>query len=213
MSSSKLPVSLQSYAFRLRKTLLNGVSLQNILDYHNHHQEVLGAMAPVIDVARLSLADRFAWKFIKEINILSLNFSKRGNTDLQESLAEPRTGKAVGVYQNLMDVIRNVQSIWFPEMDDFPNICWLKQYTTRKLAHYSFKNDEIAFSLIFDFLEVPAEILSYLAYHELLHRQLGTRQVNGRRYAHTREFKHQEQLFPNWREIEKKINDYILHTQ
>jgi predicted metal-dependent hydrolase len=88
-------------------------------------------------------------------------------------------------------------------------VTWLKHYSVRKLAHYAFRDDEIAFSLIFDFPDTPAEILSYLAYHELLHRQLGAQRINGRRYAHTRDFKTRESLFPNWRRMDETIALYI----
>ncbi len=119
---------------------------------------------------------------------------------------------AQGIYLNLEDVVMNVQKIWFSDMKKLPSIVWLKRFSTRKLAHYSFKADEIAFSLIFDSMDAPAEIISYLAYHELLHRKIGAKRLNGRQYAHTNEFKAQEHLFPNWRSIDQQINEFILNT-
>jgi len=205
MSSLHQQISLQSYAYQLRKRLLVGVPLNKLLDTHRQHQQFLEKTSPEIDVSRLSLSERFAWKFIREINILNLDYSKS-----TQGITDKQTAAAKGVHQDLLPVIQSVRKIWFPEMIDLPNISWLKQFSTRKLAHYAQNNDEIAISLIFDFLDVPAEILSYLAYHELLHRQLGTRRVNGRRYAHTSDFKSQEHLFPNWREIDALIERYIL---
>ena len=205
MSSLPQQISLQSYAYQLRKRLLVGAPLSKLLDTHRQHQRYLEKTSPLIDVSQLSLSERFAWKFIREINILNLDYSKS-----IEVLTDKQTVAARGVHQDLLPIVQSVQQIWFPEMTDLPDIGWLKQFSTRKLAHYAQKTDEIAISLIFDFLDVPAEILSYLAYHELLHRQLGTRRVNGRRYAHTSDFKSQEHLFPNWREIDALIERYIL---
>jgi hypothetical protein len=197
--------SLQSYAYQLRKKLLVGAPLNQLLDTHRQHQRFLEKISPELDFPQLTLSERFAWKFLREINILNLQFSKpnQGKTD-------KLTVGARGVHQDLLPVVQSVQEIWFPEMTDLPNVGWLKKFSTRKLAHYAQNNDEIAISLIFDFLDVPAEILSYLAYHELLHRQLGTRRVNGRRYAHTSDFKNQEHLFPNWRDIDALLERYIL---
>ncbi len=219
MSKLKKQISLQSYAFQLRKKLLNGNSLENLLDSHNKHQEMLGRLFPIINPNQLKLADRFAWKFIREINILNQRFSRANSADISVKAfpdSQEQTANKIislGVYQNLEEIVRQVQSIWFSEMKGPPKVIWLKHFSTRKLAHYSFSNDEIAFSLIFDSPDAPPEILSYLAYHELLHRQVGSHEVNGRRYAHTPEFKNHEQLFPNWQQMDKQIADYILNTQ
>lgn len=210
MPHRKLPVSLHSCAFQLRKKLLKRASLHDLLDYHKDHQEFLARLTPLIDVFRLSFSDRFAWKFLREINILSLDFSKNERDRESEQSATSIGGQ--GIYINLDEVVCNVQQIWFPEMKEPPTVVWLKRFSTRKLAHYSYKLDEIAFSLIFDSMDAPSEIVSYLAYHELLHRQLGAATVNGRRYAHTGEFKNHEHLFPNWRRIDEEINQYILNT-
>jgi len=208
MQQETFPVSLHSYAFQLRKKLLKRASLQELLDCHARHQEFLGRVSPLIGARHLSLSDRFAWKLLREINILSLDFSN----EKKSANPENATQDAQGIYLNLEDVVKNVQKIWFPEMNSSPKIVWLKRFSTRKLAHYSYQADEIAFSLIFDSMDAPAEILSYLAYHELLHRQLGAKRKNGRQYAHTSEFKSHEHLFPNWRSIDKQINRYIYDT-
>ncbi len=225
MPKTKLPISLQSYAFQLRKKVLNGSSLDDLLDHHTKHHELLEKVSPMITLSSLTHADRFAWKFIREINFLSLDFSRSKNPGVKAfgSREDPASqnqdrptikqdNRGIGVYKNLNDIIDNVQLIWFPEMENPPKVSWFKQYSTRKLAHYVFQKDEIAFSLIFDLMEAPAEILSYLAYHELLHRQVGTRKINGRRFVHTTEFKNQEHLFPNWQTIDKQIAHYVMNT-
>jgi predicted metal-dependent hydrolase len=201
--------SLQSYAFQLRKLLVGGCSLDQLLSQHKQHQQFLATFAPQIDPVKLPLADRFAWKFLREINILNLRFLDQDN---QQTDLVPKNKTDPGVYQNLTEIIGKVQAIWFPQMADLPNLAWLKHFSTRKLAHYAKTRDEIAFSLVFDSADAPPEILNYLAYHELLHRQVGSRLVNGRRYHHTGEFRNQEQLFPNWRDIESGISYYLAHT-
>ncbi len=206
MKTATKSLSLQSYAFRLRKLLVGKCDVDELLTQHNYHQQFLAKFSTRIDPAGLSFADRFAWKFLREINILNTKFMEGKETDKSP-------GKnSMGVYQDLTKIVQQVQSIWFSEMNGLPNIVWLKHFSTRKLAHYAKNRDEIAFSLIFDSADAPPEILNYLAYHELLHRQVGSKVVNGRRYHHTGEFKTKEQLFPNWREIEERIGKYISTT-
>lgn len=203
--------SLQSYAFQLRKKLLTGGPVDILLDYHSSHQRFLERVSPTINGMKLSVADKFAWKFAREINILDQRRLAPADNPTNLNDKKDKSGVASrGVYQDLREIVGRVKDIWFPEMEDMPNVCWLKQFTTRKLAHYHFTRDEIAFSLIFDFPDTPAEILSYLAYHELLHRQLGAKRVNGRRYSHTSEFKDHEHLFPNWRDMDKQIARYMM---
>lgn len=199
-------LSIQSYAFQLRKLLLSNCKLDQLLEHHQQHQELLATYTPLIQPYRLSFSDRFAWKFIREINILSPDYLKK------DANSHGMNHRSLGVYQNLDDIVKKVQTIWFGEMEGPPNTVWLKHFSTRKLAHYAKDRDEIAFSLIFDSPDAPPEILSYLAYHELLHRQVGAKVINGRRYHHTGEFKNQEQLFPNWRDIEDQIRNYVSST-
>ncbi len=206
MKSSDKSFSLQSYAFQLRKLLVGKCTIDQLLTQHKNHQQFLVTYACRIDPVRLSFADRFAWKFLREVNILNLNFM-----DKKEG-SKPKNKPTAGVYQDLIKTVQQVQSIWFPQMEDLPSVVWLKHFSTRKLAHYAKNRDEIAFSLIFDSPDAPPDIMNYLAYHELLHRQVGSKVVNGRRYHHTGEFKNQEQLFPNWRDIEDRIGKYISTT-
>jgi len=210
MQQRKIPVSLHSCAFQLRKKLLKRAPLEVLLNFHKEHQDFLSRISPLVDPIHLSYSDRFAWKFLREVNILNLDYSNGTNQRRVDRLDKPQAGR--GIYQDLDDVVVKVQKIWFPEMDSLPGVVWLKRFSTRKLAHYSYKMDEIAFSLIFDSMDAPAEIISYLAYHELLHRQLGSKTVNGRRYSHTGHFKDQEHLFPNWRAVDEQISQFIINT-
>lgn len=218
MPKSKVPISLQSYAFQLRKQLLIGAPIQTLLEYHRNHQQILGNLKASIGKKQLPYSDRFAWKFIQKVNILSPKFTlKEDFSHFEPEMSTKRAPKgkpikdeAMGAHQNLRFYVENVQAIWFPHMKTAPKICWLKRFTTRKLAHYAFGRDEIAFSLIFDLPDTPPELLNYLAYHELLHRELGVRTQNGRRYAHTPEFKQREDRFPDSSKMDQKITDYIL---
>jgi len=193
----KKTFSLPSKAFQLRKKLLSGLPLQKLLVMDEEHRKFLVQQGKNIRRRRLTQGEKFAWQFLEDLDILK--------TGLRCKEFIP----AKGVSHDLQHVIDQVQKIWFQDMETPVNVCWLNRYSTRKLAHYSPTKDEIAFSLIFDLNEAPPDILNYLAYHELLHRKIGINKIGDRRYAHTPEFKAREKWFPNWMEMDQRINQYI----
>ncbi len=50
---------------------------------------------------------------------------------------------------------------------------------------------------------VPAYAVDFVMYHELLHKQLGVKVVNGRRYAHTPAFREAELAFKRYDDARK----------
>jgi len=194
----KIEFSLPAYATGLRRKLLKGNSLERLLDLHQDHQEMVGQLTKRLKPKKMTLQEKFAWRFMTEVNILRPDFTN-----------QPKATAGKGIFYNLDDIVKNVRDIWFPEMEDLPQTTWLKQFTVRKLAHYHLQKDEIAISLVFDSLETPREILHYLAFHELLHRDVGVYRKNGRRYSHTGEFKNKEKKYPGYHEMDRKISQYL----
>lgn len=97
------------------------------------------------------------------------------------------------------------QQFFFNQMTK-PNLSW-GQDSRRKLASYNFNQDEVSLSTLFK--EARPEILDYLMYHELLHREQKFRHRNGRSFYHTREFREAESQFPNKKMIEEEIGKII----
>lgn len=50
---------------------------------------------------------------------------------------------------------------------------------------------------------VPEFFVRYIVFHELLHAHLGVREVNGRRFSHTREFRRIEMAYPDYARAEE----------
>ncbi|MDH5561601.1 MAG: hypothetical protein OEY59_12190 [Deltaproteobacteria bacterium] len=213
--------SPQTIAFQLRSQILKEKA--ETINSSGKKIELIKKAIPYMSSKRLNYSDRFSLGFVRDVLLIcspaeeTFSLGSR-NQEFENShfeLLKLRVGKsaAQGVFQNLDEIIRKVQAIWFPEMIDPPRVRWLKRFSTRKLAHFSPDKDEIAFSLIFDMLETPVEILYYLAYHELLHREIGVEKIQGRRRAHTPRFKEMEKRFPDFQEMENKINRYITTFQ
>jgi predicted metal-dependent hydrolase len=70
------------------------------------------------------------------------------------------------------------------------------------MGHYNAHTDTLMLSITLDAVPVPRYVIDYVMYHEMLHKQFGVSVVNGRRYAHTPEFRAAEQAFARYEEAE-----------
>jgi hypothetical protein len=81
-------------------------------------------------------------------------------------------------------------------------LTWNRTITHRKFGHYQPTTDTLMVSITLDQAEVPVYAIEFVMYHELLHKQLGVEVVNGRRYAHTSEFRARERAFPHYEQAQ-----------
>ena len=101
---------------------------------------------------------------------------------------------------------KRVNQQFFQNTVEQPNLQWGQQ-AFRKLAHYNFHDDSITVSSLF--MKAPSEVLDYLMYHELLHKQFQFEHKNGRSRFHTAEFRAAEEQYPQQKEIELEIQKMI----
>jgi len=106
----------------------------------------------------------------------------------------------------LEDSFKRVNEQFFQNELEPTNLTW-GQDSFRKLASYNFHSDTITVSTIFK--ESRQEVRDYLMYHEMLHKHHKFRSKNGRSAFHTREFRKDEQSYPNYKLIEKEIEGII----
>ena len=97
------------------------------------------------------------------------------------------------------------QQFFYGQMEK-PNLKWGRD-SRRKLACYNFHNDTISVSTIFK--NCRQEVLDYLMYHELLHKHHKFKHNNGRNSFHSPAFKRDEALYPDYKQLEKEINQII----
>ncbi|MFN2286346.1 MAG: topoisomerase II, partial [Anaerolineae bacterium] len=81
-------------------------------------------------------------------------------------------------------------------------LTWNKTLTHRKFGHYQTTTNTVMLSLSLDDAAVPPYVVDFVMYHELLHKHLGIKFVNGRRYAHTAEFRDAERRFAQYAQAE-----------
>lgn len=103
-----------------------------------------------------------------------------------------------GSFYNLELIFESLNLKYFKGILDRPRLSWSPRHSRRRLGYYHPESDAITISRSLDGEAVPPLLVEYILYHEMLHKSLGIRETNGRRYAHTREFKKAERRFNNY---------------
>ena len=96
---------------------------------------------------------------------------------------------------DLNDIFDRVNVHYFRGEIKRPKLFWSRSLTRRKFGHYDWVGDAVMLSRTLDQSGVPAFLVEFVMYHELLHKTLGLRWSGGRQYAHTAEFYQLEKRF------------------
>ncbi|MBD3223853.1 MAG: hypothetical protein GF313_03940 [Caldithrix sp.] len=118
--------------------------------------------------------------------------------------SKPRISKqytAVGSVYNLNDIFDHINQIHFSGRIKRPLIAWSLHKSYNRLGFYSDDRALLVISRIFDNRKVPANVVEYLVYHEMLHIHFPAQKINGRRRIHTPEFRKIEHSFPDYKSI------------
>ena len=123
--------------------------------------------------------------------------------------AEERTA---GVHHDLRASFDRVNGLHFEGHLARPRLTWSRTFTGRKLGHYDPIRDTVMISSTLDHAAVPAFVVDFVMYHELLHKKLGADWRNGRQAVHTPKFKAEERRFERYAEAEAAIKKLtVLH--
>ena len=91
---------------------------------------------------------------------------------------------------------------------DQPNLTWCN--SVNKLGSYEYGSDTLSISTI---LKDEPQLLSYVMYHELLHKKFKFTTKNGRSHHHTKEFRTKEREFENSEELEKQLQTLVVNKK
>lgn len=100
-----------------------------------------------------------------------------------------------GRHHNLGEVFARVNAEYFGGQLSRPRLTWNHTLSQRKMAHYQPATDTLMVSISLDSTRVPDYVIDFVMYHDLLHKKLDVKVVDGRRYAHTPEFHAEERKF------------------
>jgi hypothetical protein len=127
-----------------------------------------------------------------------------------ESFASPPALPAKGRAHNLDESFERVNKKYFDGCLAKPSLVWNRTLTMRKFGHYQPTRDTLMLSISLDDSRVPAFVIDFVMYHELLHKKHGAASVNGRRQAHSPTFRAEERLFTQFDEATRHLYQLAL---
>jgi hypothetical protein len=134
------------------------------------------------------------------------------NLDLLEG---PTTSghDGAGVCYDLSVSFDRVNADYFGGAMARPRLVWSRSVTGRKFGHYDPATDTVMISASLDASNVPAYVVDFVVYHELLHKTHETKWQGDRAQVHTPTFRHDERAFQRYAESEaflKKLANHYL---
>jgi hypothetical protein len=113
---------------------------------------------------------------------------------------------AAGRWHDLGRLFAALNRDHFGERLERPRLGWSARPSLRKLGHYDPLHDRVVLSAALDRAEVPEYVVSYVLYHELLHKHHGVRVEDGTVRAHTPAFRRDERRYPRHAEAERFLS-------
>jgi predicted metal-dependent hydrolase len=108
-----------------------------------------------------------------------------------------RLRPARGYFYDLDAIFEELNTRFFHGLMARPRMSWSQTRTRRILGHYDPAHNAIIISRIFDHFAVPAYVVEYIVYHEMLHLKHPVKLRGSRRCVHSPEFQAEEKLFPH----------------
>lgn len=127
-----------------------------------------------------------------EVREQALNVRKRRGRKEIESPA--------GRHHDLDRMFVDLNAKYFDGQLRRPAVGWSKRASRRLLGHYDPAHDSIVLSRLLDRAEVPAFVVEYVLFHEMLHVKHPVEYRTSRRCVHTPEFKREEKAFAQFAE-------------
>jgi len=118
-----------------------------------------------------------------------------------------------GTVYDLDEIFDRLNSRYFRATLPRPVLTWSARKTYRILGHHDATHDHITISRSLDSADVPASVVDYVLFHEMLHIAHPTQHVNGRRYNHTPAFRRDERKFPHYEAAEKWIERNVRRLE
>lgn len=118
--------------------------------------------------------------------------------EVTRHLAGPPAAPASGAETRLGELFNRINRQYFGGMLSRPHLAWNPRASLKVLGTYTPASDSIVISAALQDAGVPPYVLEYVMYHEMLHKELGTRLAGGTRRVHTAEFRRREAQFEDF---------------
>lgn len=112
---------------------------------------------------------------------------------------------ARGEAYDLEEIFARLNRVYFQNALPKPVLTWSAQKTFHRLGHHDSTHATLVISKSLDDKKIPAFVVEYVVYHEMLHIKHPTVYRNGRRYNHTPAFRRDEENFEFFTEADAWI--------
>jgi hypothetical protein len=112
-------------------------------------------------------------------------------------------GSSKGRFYDLDNIFSQLNEHYFQNELPKPVLTWSQRRTHSILGHHDPTHETVVISKSLDSAKVPAFVVEYILYHELLHIKHPIEMVNGRQRKHSRAFKQDEKKFPYYEQAER----------
>ena len=110
---------------------------------------------------------------------------------------------------HLQEVFEELNETYFCNQVSVRHLGWSSKPSRSRLGHYDEAHDAIVLSRSLDDKRVPAFVVEYVLFHEMLHAFLGDEAASHGRRIHHRRFREAEQDFPQFNEAKSFIRSYF----
>lgn len=138
--------------------------------------------------------DRHYREFVNRSEIREQAFAVR------RSRGRKQMASAQGVEHDLDAMFGELNELHFEGELAKPALGWSKRGSRRLLGHYDPAHESIVLSRLLDSPTVPAFVVEYVLFHEMLHVKHPVEYRTQRRCVHTPAFKREEKTFPLFKE-------------
>ncbi|MFH1377995.1 MAG: SprT-like domain-containing protein [Planctomycetota bacterium] len=147
---------------------------------------------------------------IRDLN-LDAWYAEQAEKKLARAVRSPGRQDTKGEHYDLDESFERVNQRYFNGTMQRPaTIGWSPRRAQRRVGCYFHKEDRLMVSRILDDARTPVEILDYVMYHELLHKKYVVyKGIGGRTVYHSPEFREAERLYPDFRAIDRRLNELI----
>jgi hypothetical protein len=141
------------------------------------------------------------WDDVKEYLAQDHVVEKGRRILLQTSSQVMSTGR--GDHHDLTEIMKGIKEAYF-EGQGFkePTAVWSRRRTHAKFGYWMEDYDVVVINRILDHPDVPAYVVAYVLYHELLHKKHGSLNLSGARECHYHHFNIDEKRFEQRQEAE-----------
>jgi len=117
-----------------------------------------------------------------------------------------------GKHHSPVEIYREVNSRFFNNQIEISRIGWGLRRSWGRLGHYDPVHHTITLSPVLDSPAVPAYVVRFIVYHEMLHEVFDKPSTGFRRH-HPPEFRRAEEAYPDYRRAKQFLDQYCARRR